>query len=120
MALRSIWNGTIAFGGVFVPVKVPSATEDRTVHFHEVHVDDGARVEHKRFCSKEDKEVPQKEIARGFEVSNGKFVVLEPDEIKAAAGERSRLIEIEEFVCEADIDPVLFVKTYYLGTADDG
>jgi DNA end-binding protein Ku len=117
---RSIWNGTIAFGGVFVPVKVHSATEDRTVHFHEVHQDDGARIEHKRICSKEDKEVPYKEVVSGYEVSDGKYVVLEKDEIKAAAGPAGRLIDIEEFVCAPDIDPVMFDKTYYLGTQDDG
>jgi len=120
MALRSIWNGTIAFAGVFVPVKVHSATENRTVHFHEVHVDDGARIEHKRICPKEDKEVPYKEIVKGYEVSEGKFVVLEDEELKAAAGEGSRLIEVEEFVCADDIDPVMYDKTYYLGAQDKG
>jgi DNA end-binding protein Ku len=120
VALRSIWNGTVAFGGVFVPVKVHSATEDRSVHFHEVHVDDGARIEHKRICPKEDKEVPYDEIVKGFEVSSGKYVVLEDDELKAAAGPASRLIEIEEFVCTADIDPVMLDRTYYLGSRDKG
>jgi DNA end-binding protein Ku len=120
MALRSIWNGTIAFGGVFVPVKVHSATEDRTVHFHEVHQDDGARIEHKRICSKEDKEVPHKQIVGGYEYADGKYVVLEKDEIKAAAGSESRLIDVEEFVCAADIEPVMYDKTYYLGSQDAG
>src|SRR3954447_8405041 len=120
MAPRSIWNGTIAFAGVFVPVKVHSAVEDKTVHFHEVHVDDGARIEHKRICPKEDKEVPFKEIVKGYEVSEGKFVVLEKEELDAAAGAGSRLVEIEEFVCAADIDPVMYDKTYYLGAQDSG
>src|SRR3954447_3615806 len=120
MALRSIWNGTIAFGGVFVPIKVHSATEDKTVHFHEVHQDDGARIEHKRICPKEDKEIPFKEIVQGYEVSENKFVVLEKDELDAAAGAQSRLIEVEEFVCQADVDPVMFDKTYYLGSQDKG
>jgi DNA end-binding protein Ku len=120
VALKSIWNGTIAFGGVYVPVKVHSATEDRSVHFHEVHLDDGARIEHKRFCSKEDKEVPYKEIVGGYEYAEGKYVVLEKDEIKAAAGPGSRLIDVEEFVRAPDIDPVLFDKTYYLGSQDEG
>src|SRR5215210_6659952 len=97
--LRSIWNGTIAFGGVFVPVKVYAATEDRTVHFHEVHVDDGARIVHKRICPKEDKEVPYKEIVKGYETSAGTYVLLEDDELKAAAGSASRTIEVEAFVC---------------------
>jgi DNA end-binding protein Ku len=120
LAPRSIWNGTVAFGGVFVPVKVHSAIEDRTVHFHEVHVDDGARIEHKRICPKEDKEVPYKEIVKGYEVSEGTYVVLEDDELKAAAGDASRLIEIEEFVEASDIDPVFFDKTYHLGAQDTG
>ncbi len=120
MALRSIWNGTIAFAGVFVPIRVHSATEDRTVHFHEVHVDDGARIEHKRICSKEGREVPYKEIVKGYEVSEGRFVLLDKDELKAAAGEASRLIEIEEFVCARAIDPVMFEKSYFLGSQDEG
>ncbi|MFL5912870.1 MAG: Ku protein [Gaiellaceae bacterium] len=120
MALRSIWNGTVAFAGVAVPIKVHSATENRTVHFHEVHVDDGARIEHKRICPKEDKEVPYKEIVKGYEVSNGKYVVLEDEELKAAAGRATRLIEVEEFVCAGDIDPVMYDRTYYLGSQDKG
>jgi DNA end-binding protein Ku len=90
------------------------------VHFHEVHVDDGARIEHKRICPKEDKEVPFKEIVKGYEVSDGKYVVLEKEELDAAAGEGSRLIEVEAFVCAGDIDPVVFDKTYYLGSQDQG
>ena len=120
MALRSIWNGTIAFAGVFVPIKVHSASESKTVHFHEVHVDDQARIEHKRICPKEDKEVPYKEIVKGYEVSEGKFVVLEKEELDAAAGEQGRLVEIEDFVCAGDVDPVFFDKTYYLGAGEDG
>src|SRR3954468_8645763 len=120
MALRSIWNGTVAFAGVFVPVKVHSATEDKNVHFHEVHQDDGARIEHKRICPKEDKEVPYKEIVKGYEVSEGKYVVLEKEELDAAAGSQSRLIEVEEFVCAGDVDPAMFDKTYYLGSQDKG
>jgi DNA end-binding protein Ku len=120
MAPRSIWNGTVAFAGVFVPVKVHSATEDRGVHFHEVHVDDGARIEHKRICPKEGKEVPYEEIVKGYEVSSGKYVVLDDDDVKAAAGPASRLVELREFVCTADVDPVALDRTYYLGSQDKG
>src|SRR3954465_4289219 len=111
MALRSIWNGTIAFGGGFVPVKVHSATESRSVHFHEVHLDDGARIEHKRICSKEDKEVPYKDIVGGYEYADGKYVVLEKDEIKAAAGPGSRLIEGGGVGCAGGNDPAVLAKT---------
>ena len=116
---RSIWNGTVAFGLISAPVKVYSATEDRTVHFHEVHVVDEARIEHKRICSKEGKEVPYREVVKGYEVSKNEYVVLTKEEVAAAAGERSKLIDVETFVCAADIDPVFFDKTYYLGPRDE-
>jgi DNA end-binding protein Ku len=119
MAPKSIWNGTITFGLVDVPVKLYTATESKTVSFHQVHARDGARIEHRRICSKEDKEVPYKQVVKGYEVSEGKFVVLEKDEIKAAAGDRGKVVHLREFVDAADIDPVFYDKTYYVGSGDD-
>ena len=116
---RSIWNGTISVGLAHVPIKLYSATESKTVSFHEVHLKDGARLEHKRICSKEDKEVPYKEVVKGFEVGSDEFVVLEKDEVAAAAGARGKVIEIEEFVPDEEIDPVFYEKTYYVGPRDD-
>ena len=116
---RSIWNGTITFGMVNVPVKLYSATESKSVHFHEVHVRDGSRIEHRRVCSKEDKEVPYDDIVKGYETSPGKYVVLDSDEVKAAAGDRGKVVHIEEFVEVSDIDPVYFEKTYFVGSRDD-
>ena len=79
---RSIWNGTLSFGVVHVPIKLYSATESKTVHFHEVHLEDGARIEHRRFCSKEDQEVPYEEVVKGYEVAADEYVVLNKDEIR--------------------------------------
>lgn len=117
---RSIWNGTIVFGLVAVPVKVHSATDDKTVHFRQVHEKDGARIQHKRICSKEGKVVPYEEVARGYEVKRGEYVLLSKEEIDAAAGARSRLIELEEFVRAEELDPVFYDRTYYLGAGQDG
>ncbi|MEA2246913.1 MAG: end-binding protein Ku [Solirubrobacteraceae bacterium] len=118
---RSIWNGTVAFGLMSVPVKLHTATESKTVRFHEVHVDDGARIEHRRFCSEEDREVPYKEVVKGYEIAPGEYVVLDKEEIAAASGDGARRIDVEHFVDAADIDPVFFEKTYYLGAGkDDG
>jgi DNA end-binding protein Ku len=117
---RSIWNGTIAFGAVAVPVKLYSAVQSKTVHFHEVHLEDGSRIEHRRFCSKEDEEVPREEIVRGFEVRQGKYVVVDKEEIDAAAGERTRIIDVEHFVDADAIDPVFYEKAYYVGAQKDG
>jgi DNA end-binding protein Ku len=117
---KSIWNGTISFGLAHVPVKLYSATESKTVSFSEVHLADGARLEHKRICSNEGKEVPYKEVVKGFEVAPDEFVVLRKEEVAAAAGARGKVIEIEDFVPDDEIDPVFYEKTYYVGSRDDG
>jgi DNA end-binding protein Ku len=119
MAPRSIWNGTVTFGMVNVPVKLYSATESKTVHFHEVHRKDGGKVEHRKICPKDDKEIPSDEIVKGYEVSPDKYIILEKDEIKAAAGDRGKVIHLEEFVDRHEIDPVFYEKTYYVGWRDD-
>jgi DNA end-binding protein Ku len=116
---KSIWNGTITFGMVSVPVKLYSATESKTIHFREVHVKDGAGIEHRRICPKEDREVPYREIVKGYEVSEGKYVVLEKDEVKAAAGDRGKVIHLDEFVPLGEIDPVFYDRTYYVGSRDE-
>jgi DNA end-binding protein Ku len=117
---RSIWNGTISFGLAHVPIKLYSATESKTVHFREVHLSDGAPIEHRRICAKEGKEVPYKEVVKGFEVADDEYVVLDKNEVKVAAGARGKVIEIEDFVPDEQIDPVYFDKTYYVGCRDDG
>jgi DNA end-binding protein Ku len=119
MAPRSIFNGTIAFGQINVPVKVHSAIEDKGVHFHEVHDKDAAPIEHRRVCPKHGV-VPYEEVVRGYEVKPGKYVVLTNEEVAAAAGQRSKTIELNEFVRAAEIDPVFYERTYYLGAGSDG
>jgi DNA end-binding protein Ku len=117
---RSIWNGTITFGLIAVPVKVSSAVQDKAVHFHQVHATDGVRIKQRRVCSKEGKEIPYKEVAKGYEVSSGEYVLLSADEIAAAAGDGAHRVSLEEFVCAREIDPDLFARTYYLGAGADG
>ena len=119
MAPRSIWNGTITFGLVNVPIKLYTATESKTVHFHEVHVRDGAQIGYRCFCSKEDKEVEYKDVVKGYEVSEDTYVVLEKDEVKAAAGDRGKVVHLTEFVPVDEIDPVFYEKTYYVGAGDE-
>ena len=118
MAPRSIWNGTITFGLVNVPIKLYTAVESKTVHFREVHAKDGAQIEHRRICPKEDREVDYDDVVKGYEVSPDRYVVLEKDEIKAAAGDRGKVVHLTEFVDAADIDPVFYDRTYYVGSRD--
>jgi DNA end-binding protein Ku len=111
---RSIWNGTIAFGLVRVPVKLHSATESKTVSFRERHVTDGAAIEHRRVCVKEDREVPFSELVKGFEVSSGSYVVLSKEELAVAEGTDAHVIDIEHFVLGDEIDPAYYERAYYL------
>lgn len=115
MAPRSLWNGTIAFGLVRVPVKLHTATESKSVSFRERHIADGAAIEHRRICVKEDREVPYSEIAKGFEVSSGSYVVLSKEEIAAAEGPEAHIVDIEHFVDAREIDPAHYERSYYLG-----
>jgi DNA end-binding protein Ku len=116
---KSVWNGTITFGLANVPIKLYSATESKTIHFHEVHLADGARIEHRRICPKEGQEISSDDTVKGYEIGEGKYVVLDKDEVKAAAGDRGKVIHLEEFVDTAEIDPVFYEKTYYVGGRDD-
>jgi len=118
MPPRSIWNGTITFGLVNVPVKLFTAVESKTVRFREVHLKDGASVEHRRFCSKEDREVDYDDVVKGYEVSSGTYVVLDKDEVTAAAGDRGKVVHLTDFVATDDIDPVFFDRTYFVGSRD--
>jgi DNA end-binding protein Ku len=112
---RSLWNGTIAFGMVRVPVKLYSATESKAVRFRERHSTDGAAIEHRRICTQEGKEVPYGETVKGFEVSSGSYVTLSKEEIAAADGPGAHMIEIEHFVGREEIDPVYYDRAYRLG-----
>jgi DNA end-binding protein Ku len=101
-----------------VPIKVYSATESKTVHFREVHAKDGSPIEHRRICPKDDKEIDYDDIVKGYEVANGKWVELSDDEIAAAAGSQSRLVDVDHFVPGEDIEPEYYERTYYLGAQD--
>lgn len=111
---RSLWNGTVAFGLVRVPVKLHSATESKKIAFRERHVSDGGAIEHRRVCVKEGKTVPYSEIVKGYEVASGKYVVLSKEEIAVADGPEARVVEIEHFVSVEEIDPVYYERAYYL------
>jgi DNA end-binding protein Ku len=118
--VRAIWKGAISFGMVSIPVKLYTATEQKDVRFRLLHKKDGAPIVEKRFCTLEDKEVAWEDLARGFEVSKGEFVVLDPEEIEAVEPESASTIEIGDFVELEEIDPIYFEKSYYLGPDKGG
>jgi DNA end-binding protein Ku len=111
---RAIWSGAISFGLVSIPIKLFSAVKPKEVRFHLVHDEDGARIREKRVCSVEDKEVPYEHVAKGYEVSRGRYVVISREELAALDPEATRTIEIEDFVDLDEIDPIYYEHSYYL------
>ena len=120
MPPRSIWNGAIAFGAVTVPVKVYGALEDKSVHFHEVHLKDEGAIEHRLVDPSTNREVKREKVVKGYEVSEGKWVVVSNDEIKAADQPERKAVEVEDFVPGDQIDPVYYDKAYNLGPGKGG
>jgi DNA end-binding protein Ku len=118
--MRPIWKGAISFGMVTIPVKLYTATEQKDVRFRLLHRDDGAPIEEKRFCTADGKEVAWDDLVRGYEVSKGEYIVLDPEEIDAAKPESSTTIDIGDFVEASEIDPVYFEKSYFLEPTEVG
>jgi len=110
----AVWSGSISFGLVSVPIKLTTATRSRDVSFNQLEEGTGARIRYKRVSEQTGEEVPYDKIVKGYEVQKGRYVVVEADELKAFAPAATRMIEIEDFVDLADIDPVYFESPYYV------
>jgi DNA end-binding protein Ku len=111
---RSIWRGAISFGLVNVPVKLYSAVSKKTVRFNQLHDADGGRIQMKRVCSEDGEEVPYEHIVKGYEITPGRYVVIPPEELEALDPEKTRTIDIEDFVDLDQIDPMFYEHPYYL------
>ncbi|MBO0896875.1 non-homologous end joining protein Ku [Arthrobacter sunyaminii] len=111
--MRAIWKGAIAFGLVNVPVKVYAATENHDVSLHQVHEKDGGRIRYQRRCEICGEVVEYKDIAKAYD-DGEQTVVLSDEELASLPVEKSREIDVVEFVPSEQVDPILFDKTYYL------
>jgi len=118
--MQAIWKGTISFGMVTIPVKVYSATEERDVSFRQVHAEDSGRIRYKRVCEIDGKEVPYSDIAKGYEMPDGRMVVLTSDDFAALPLPTAKSIEVMEFVPIEQVDPLYFAKAYYLAADNVG
>src|SRR5918995_1285550 len=111
---RSIWTGAISFGLVNVPVKLYSAVNRKTVRFHQLSGKTGTRIAQKRVDPTTGEEVAYEDIVKGYELTKERYVVITPEELEALDPEKSRTIDIEDFVDLVDIDPVYYDHPYYL------
>src|SRR5215218_300257 len=111
---RSIWSGAISFGLVNVPVKLYSSVNRKTVRFHQLNRDTGHRVAQKRVDSVTNEDVAYENIVKGYELTKDRYVVITPEELETLEPEKSRTIDIEDFVDLAEIDPIYYDHPYYL------
>ena len=116
---RPIWSGTISFGLVNVPVKAFTAVRDHDVHFNQLDKKTGSRIRNKKVSEKSGREVDSDEIEMGFEVTKGKYVTFDKDELKELQPASTRAIEVTDFVALEDVDPIYYERTYWLAPADD-
>lgn len=115
---RAIWSGSISFGLLNVPVRLYSAVARRSIALREIRESDSARIKHRRFAEGTDEEVPYEEIVKAYEITPGNYVPLGKDEMAALAPEKTRAIDVLDFVDIEEIDPMFFDSPYYLGPAE--
>src|SRR5215211_8206516 len=112
---RAIWTGSISFGLLNVPVRLYSAVSRKSVSFRELRVSDGSRIRHKRVAEADGEEVPYEEIVKGYEIGPDRYVILTRDELEELDPQKTKAIEIQDFVDLDEIDPIFFDHPYYLG-----
>ena len=117
---RVMWKGAISFGLVTIPVGLYPATEEKTLHFNQLHDADFGRIKYKRVCATDGDEVPFEHIVKGYEYEKDKYVVLEDEDFDAVPVSSGRAIDIIQFVDHEEIDPLYFQKSYYLVPEETG
>lgn len=113
MPMRAIWTGSIAFGLVNVPVKAYGATEDHDIDLHQVHDKDGGRIRYERRCEVCGKKIAYKDLDKAYE-DGERTIVLTDEDMDALPAEKSREIEVVQFVPASQVDPLMLEKSYYL------
>ena len=120
MPLHSVGSGTISFGLVSIPIKMYSASTSAGVSFNQLHAKCGSRIRQQLICPTCNEVVDRSALVKGYEFAKDQYVQFTEDELKALEGEASKMIDIAEFVPLADVDPIYFEKTYYLGPDKGG
>lgn len=115
-----MWKGTISFGLVTIPVKLYAATEEKGVKFNQLHGECKTPIRYLKWCPNCNREVKADEIVRGYEHEPGRYVVMADEDFERLPTAMARTVEILEFVNLAEIDPIYFLRTYYLEPGDGG
>lgn len=120
MAITGIWSGTISFSLVAIPVRLVKAIEPGRISFRLLHTKDYSPLARKMFCPKEETMVSSDEIIRGYELAPDKYILMTEEELESVSPERSRTIEILEFIDIKEVDPIYYDHPYYLVPSKGG
>jgi DNA end-binding protein Ku len=115
--MRTIWNGSVSFGLVNIPIGLALATQRSDIAFRTLHRECGTPIKQKRWCPFHERDVEADELVKGWEFVKGEYVFVEESDLEAVALQRSQSIEILRFVQLDEVDPVFFDRTYYLAPA---
>lgn len=115
MPARSLWQGSISFGLVSIPVKLYTSTNSREYTFNQL-CEKGHRIRYKKWCPEEEREVPYSEIKKGYEVEKDNYLVFEKDELNKVKLKTTHSIDIKEFIDYKELDPILIDNSYYVAT----
>jgi DNA end-binding protein Ku len=116
--MRTIWNGSINFGLVNIPIGLAVAQQRKDVSFRTLHRECGTPIKQKRWCPFHERDVEADELVKGWEFAKGQFVMVEESDLEAVALTRSQSIDIDRFVDLEEVDPIYFDRAYYLAPAD--
>ncbi len=120
MAGRPIWNGVISFGMVSIPVGLFTAVSEKDVRFNQIHEPCGTRVKLQKYCPVHDAVVPNDEIVKGYEISKGKYVIMEEKDFENLPVASKHTIEVTSFAKSEEVDPMLFDSSYYVHPSEAG
>ncbi len=112
--MRAIWKGWLSFGLINIPINLYTGVNQKALRFHFLHAKDKSPIRFARICKKDGKEIPWEEITRGYELESGDMVVLTEEDLAKAYPEKTKTIEILDFVDEEEVDPIYYEKPYFL------
>ncbi|HCS73490.1 MAG TPA: Ku protein [Clostridiales bacterium] len=118
--MHTMWKGSISFGLVNIPIKMHAATEDKDIRFRNIHKECKTPIKYEKVCPNCNKEITQDDIVRGFEYEPGMFVIISDEDLEPLRQSKGKAIEILDFVKLEEIDPIYFIKSYYLSPQDTG
>src|SRR5215207_1001683 len=116
--MRTIWNGSLNFGLVNIPIGLAVAQQRKDTAFRTLHRECGTPIKQKRYCPFHERDVEAEELVKGWEFAKGQFVMVEDEDLESVAVQRSQAIDILRFVPVSEVDPIYFDRTYYLAPAN--